>query len=212
MLCIKWMYTGEIRTFLFFCLHDSAWEPQDRVWYKLYVIHTICVLINILSNKCTLWYNTHDIYKLLHVLAPKRHPQGVTAINLYKPAYQYMFCLFLCVRLLQYIRLLKYLKFMVMIIYSILMCYNIFIISCLRCQFLVAHINIGGVYTLLGSVVCTKSAWWRTHHVAYLDEIILHHMESKLMFAYTTNICQSTKNWQMRQLLTNVLVQNTSTL
>jgi hypothetical protein len=65
--------------FLFLCPHDSAWEPQDRVWSKLYVIHSICVLINILSNKCTSWYNTHNIYKLLHVLAPKCHPQGVTA-------------------------------------------------------------------------------------------------------------------------------------
>ena len=36
---------------------------------------------------------------------------------------------------------------MVMIIYSILMCYDMFIISCVRCHFLVALINIGGVYT-----------------------------------------------------------------
>jgi len=52
------VYRGD-QTFLFLCLHDAAGEPRDRVWWKLYVIHNICVLINILSNICTWWYNTH---------------------------------------------------------------------------------------------------------------------------------------------------------
>jgi hypothetical protein len=45
------VYRGD-QAFLFLCLHDS-FENHGTEFDKLYVIHTICVLINILSNKCT---------------------------------------------------------------------------------------------------------------------------------------------------------------
>ena len=94
------------------------------------------------------------------------------------------------VRLLEYIKLLKYLKLMVMIIYSILLCY------------------INQKLPVMSVPSCLYKYWWciRTCYWAVLcalnclvkytclDEIILDHMESKLMFAYTTNICKSTKN------------------
>jgi len=54
-------------------------------------MHTVYVLtISVLSNKCTLSYNTHDIHKLLHVSAPRCHHQGVITTKVYKPTCQYM--------------------------------------------------------------------------------------------------------------------------
>ena len=45
--------------------------------------------INILPNKCTSWYYTHDIHKL-HASVPRWHLQAVTTIRVYKPTCQYI--------------------------------------------------------------------------------------------------------------------------
>jgi hypothetical protein len=50
------IYRGD-QAFLFLCLHDAAGEPRDRVWWKLYVIHNICVLIKGHSSQTGTWIN-----------------------------------------------------------------------------------------------------------------------------------------------------------
>jgi len=50
------VYRGD-QTSLFLCLHDSAGEPRDRVWCKLYVIYSI---VN--TNTCTTSKSQVKIY------------------------------------------------------------------------------------------------------------------------------------------------------
>jgi hypothetical protein len=57
-------------------------------------------LINILSNKRTSWYITHDIHNLLRVSAPRCHLQGVI-IKRSVPANLPMYVLFVHINVIK---------------------------------------------------------------------------------------------------------------
>jgi len=76
-------HTGPVTGSLYhLTLHYHAHYASSHTVFHIsdtfYAIHSMPMLItNILSNKCTSWYNTHGIYKLLNVSAPRCHHQGV---------------------------------------------------------------------------------------------------------------------------------------
>ena len=75
--------TGEVFT-KFSSFQPTWWDFTYPLW-----LHNISMTaIDILSNKCTSWYDTHDIHKLLHFSTRMCHHQGISTIKLFKPTYQ----------------------------------------------------------------------------------------------------------------------------
>jgi hypothetical protein len=64
---------------LLVCFHT---DENCKYFYVIRIMHFL--IINILCNKQALWNTIYDIRQLLHVSAPRFHPQGVIKTKVYK--------------------------------------------------------------------------------------------------------------------------------